>query len=907
MRLYSLIFAIIAPLAALFADVSEKFLHFTGNIQCFNTIFPQEKVYLELDNTAYFQGEIIWFKAYVVHATTNERAPSKVLYVDFLSPDGVILQQHKLKIIAGQADGNFSLKDISTPQARNLRGILNYSSGFYEIRAYTMNMLNFNPEIIFSRVIPVLKKPYNDGDFASSATQGVVVAKTPNNMSVAGPRPPIESTAKTNIIKNDNTDNELYSLDFFPEGGDAIVGLPCRVAFKATNSWGIGIEGTLRIDEVNIKTQTVANGMGFLEYIPTKEKQSAIFENNGILTKVELPKAVTTGYSMKSIMETDQNLTLLLQRTPEYTDDTLGITVVCRGDIADFRLVAFDKDSISLTFNTYNWPVGVCRITLFTKQGEIMASRTVFCGMDRIKTPNITMESDKDLYSPFDSIKLSFKLTDSMGNPFKDRFCLSVRDATDYGSGLQENLLSNLLLSSDLKGYIENARWYFDRTDSIEKDKRRIALDLLCLIHGWERYEWRTMAGIEPFKELHRIEENLTLNGWILSRFGRKPMKDIKVGAAVVPKDKSKTELFSVTTTSNGYFGFNLSDFEDKAQLTINLMSEKGNNINARIKLERSIIPEPRSFFNAEILLAEPVLKREELRRVKAENKKKSNEMTMTITEYGILLSDVDIEEEREYIDYNTFKSHNAEKDTEIEIDKGEYSTDLFGYLLNKGYDIYLDQEVYINPENFILFKTDGEAALDMANVTQIGGSKVLWYVHDSKQCRYKGSFIPAWSIDMCHVKSVIIFDKAVSLFSIRNKIPLLLESTKKQIDLDSYLKLNGEFADSRPTNYYLIDVLLKEDYEIESKREILNLGRRVTDIEGYSKITTFQSPIFPDTPSHETVDYRRTIYWNPNVITDKEGMVSVAFRNNSFSNAFKITCTGITAGGIPYVFDTNY
>ena len=63
-------------------DSTNALMRFAGNIHQFNNIFPQEKVYLEFDNTAYFQGETIWFKAFVTHATTFKNALSKVLYVD---------------------------------------------------------------------------------------------------------------------------------------------------------------------------------------------------------------------------------------------------------------------------------------------------------------------------------------------------------------------------------------------------------------------------------------------------------------------------------------------------------------------------------------------------------------------------------------------------------------------------------------------------------------------------------------------------------------------------------------------------------------------------------------------------------------------------------------------------------
>ena len=140
-------------------------MRYAGNIHQFNSIFPQEKVYLQFDNTSYYTGETIWFKAFVVSASTLGRAQSKVLYVDLISPDGIVLKQQKLKIVAGQADGSLPLLDGSTAQARDLRGVLAYPSGFYEVRAYTSFMQNFGDENLFSRVFAVYDKPKEEGNF----------------------------------------------------------------------------------------------------------------------------------------------------------------------------------------------------------------------------------------------------------------------------------------------------------------------------------------------------------------------------------------------------------------------------------------------------------------------------------------------------------------------------------------------------------------------------------------------------------------------------------------------------------------------------------------------------------------------------------------------------------------------
>ena len=56
----------------------DSLMKFAGNIHQFNTLFPQEKVFIQFDNTSYYTGETIWFKAFVTNASTLGRAESKV-------------------------------------------------------------------------------------------------------------------------------------------------------------------------------------------------------------------------------------------------------------------------------------------------------------------------------------------------------------------------------------------------------------------------------------------------------------------------------------------------------------------------------------------------------------------------------------------------------------------------------------------------------------------------------------------------------------------------------------------------------------------------------------------------------------------------------------------------------------
>ena len=50
--------------------------------------------------------------------------------------------------------------------------------------------------------------------------------------------------------------------------------------------------------------------------------------------------------------------------------------------------------------------------------------------------------------------------------------------------------------------------------------------------------------------------------------------------------------------------------------------------------------------------------------------------------------------------------------------------------------------------------------------------------------------------------------------------------------------------------------------------------------------------------PLPEEADCRRTIYWNPNVITDEEGRAKVTFYNNSFTKSVAVSVEGMAKDG---------
>lgn len=892
----------VLPIRAAKQEIEDNLKQFAQNALSFNHIFPQEKVWVQLDNTGYFQGETIWFKAYVVQASTLHRAESQVLYVELLSPSGVVLEQKKMKVIYGQCDGSFTLTDKSVYQARQMRGMLNYPSGFYEIRAYTLNMLNFDDRCVFSRTVPVYEKPETDGDYYS---------KSPT---IKTRRSDIEQY-RPEIVPEDNV-----NISFYPEGGNLILGLESTVAFKATDKSGCNIDVELYpyADKPDF-VSTLHDGMGSFRVTVTDRNQKVKVRYKNKDYTFKLPQAQNEGVAM-SVEQKGNTVYLNARQKGANITDTVGLALTLRGEVALFeRILANQDGEMEHAIAMNSLPTGVYNMVLFTKEGKVLASRMLF-HKSSTPLPVLSYSLGQDRIEPFGKIRIDFNLDDGAGAPFADRFCISIRDCHELGTVYSDNICTNMLLTSDLKGYIHNPSYYFQSND----EEHSKALDLLMLVQGWQRYEWSVMSGVTPFKEKHRIETCLTLSGWILDKNGKKEMSQARVSSAIVPKDKSFVDRFYLTTEQGGYFGFDVRDFFGDADVTLQVdKSDKKNKLaNARIMLERSMQPRLRAFEPQEMQF--PTIEMIADRYAKKNQEKPQDivdeSLPTILPAEGFLLDQVDIIGARQFIDFNTFKALDVIKDAEAEYDKGEYASDIYGYLLGKGFPLYeKTQEEMI--QDSARNATAGSEGQDESSTSQggelindinssrwfLGAYRVFWYIHNSTRAvsTLSGLYDNPGFMDMEYIRSILVYDKPVSAGQVLTLTPLLQGGGRDASE--SYQSILSNLENSAYSNYIIVDVQLKDEHEIKTKQEIHTLSKRITTMHGYSLLTEFYSPEYPTGPIIGDVDYRRTLYWNPNVVTNKEGKASIEFYNNSSSKNFIIDGCGMTATGLPYSLDSSF
>lgn len=465
------------------------------HLELFGRNIPQEEVFLHMDNTCYFAGDTLYFKAYVRRSDTGKLTNlSQLLYAELWNQEGYMLERHLVKLKNGQGAGSFVLND-------SLYG------GFYELRAYTRWQLNwgeyqhphtwpaeqwfFNKKMakefyrdyekLYCRIFPIYDKPEVPGVYSHDMTERPHMRYFRTEVKKA---PPV--------------------LNLYPEGGVIVEGTRARVAFEANEADGEHLSGTMRLygkgGRLIQECRTENRGRGTLEFdYEHGVTYSTIFtsDSNAVIRQ-RMPKAETDGCAVRADVM-DDKLLLSLQPRGEAANETLGVTVMVGGALHYFQ--KFRAQDTQISIPTDSLPTGVAQITVYNAQGRVYSDRLCFVRHQKdIDDADMHFGDIKTTYEPFDSIHLSVQNPMAAGSTIS----LAVRDASTseylYDSS---NILTEMLLCSQIRGFVEQPDYYFEEDD----EEHRRHLDLLLMVQGWRRHNWITMATPGIFRINHPIEK----------------------------------------------------------------------------------------------------------------------------------------------------------------------------------------------------------------------------------------------------------------------------------------------------------------------------------------------------------------------------------------------------------------
>ena len=479
-------------------------------LKLFGEKVPQEEVFIHMDNSCYYLGDTIYFKAYVRLSSGRPSSLSQLLYAELWNHDGYLVERQKIELKQGQGYGSFCLADT-------LYG------GYYELRAYTRWQLNwgqtehkhssyaekwfFSPELardyyrdyekLYSRVFPVYDHPREAGDYAQEMTM----------------RPLQRQVGQTE-------EKPRAMVTFYPEGGDLVGGVTNRVAFEARDQEGRHLTGHLKVG--NQTVETVSRGRGVFETDGTATK--AVFEWEGGSASVNLPKAVADGVAMQASVE-DDGIHVRLHRVGTAAAEPLGLTASCHGVQQDFQTI--DGDELVVPQDRLS--TGVIQLTVFNAAGRIYADRLVFFRHPGFQAQNISFSGLKSKYEPYERVNLDVQC--EMSGVGQGAISLAVRDAahSDYtfDSG---NIMTEMLLASQIRGFVEQPQYFFEEDDQT----RRQALDLLLMVQGWRRYKWTEMATPGAFMLSEPYERTEVLTGQVMP-YKPEEQVDLLSRAAYIP------------------------------------------------------------------------------------------------------------------------------------------------------------------------------------------------------------------------------------------------------------------------------------------------------------------------------------------------------------------------------------
>ena len=874
----------------------------------------QEKVYVHTDNECYFVGDTLWYKAYVVRA--DQLVPtdmSRILYVELLTPDGLLVERQNIIVSAtGFSCGQFVLPD-------------SLYSGYYELRAYTRWMLNFNMghqryskddtwyfynkemaadffrtwDGLYSRVLPVYSKSDQPGDYDVRRMY-------------QRPKQDIPQPKKDKLF-----------VTFYPEGGHLIAGVENRVAFEAVDQYGeaINISGTINgSNGQSLKIQTEHMGRGIFSMTPSDKRLEAHFTFRGKNYTISLPHAEQQGIAMRL---DDTQLRILSKNLPQ--DKDYAVSILCRGALKYFSRLSPNASHFSLPLDSL--PTGVNELTLFDSDGRIWASRQFFVNHHDYDTALIIPEENMlpaKTYQPYEKVELPV-ICQGVTTP--TTFSLSIRDTnTDEPTYNNGNLMTDMLLSSDLRGFIAKPSYYFEADD----ETHRRHLDLLLMVQGWRKYKWKELADTTHTLR-YQPETTLTVEGMVCKVLDVAEVQPDEVlawqdgqvaGDTTIDYDEdgnqtSTTEYFDIER-ANDNIGINNKGVRKEvvveAEITVGTPSggTQSAGTTQRTKDGRFFFQIP-PFYGLGYLNMKAYSPSDSIKKNMASRKDKKVYDEKAYPDYFVKR---DVFFPMTTQPYNYYQNHMPDVDTDMLIDT--LST------------FSMENDVHQLANINVKGHRRGRRAIDWKKPAYVLDAYDMYNELTDRGLSFGYFDMRQFPLQVCRYlygnmglhKKFNIDGRLENFTYWRNYSPLnrgaeeaeqagLFRPNRTAQSIYPHLLLSRlqdirVFSDYEPRNpdSTMVDRELSAAATVEmvpipyDGRQVVFRDRHIV-FHGFNEPEDFYQPDYSQRqPEDRPADYRRTLYWNPNAVTDEQGHFVATFYNNGKETRVRMSAAGVTTDG---------
>jgi len=891
------------------------------------SVNPIEKVYLHCDRPYYYGGDTIWFKAYTVIGEHHQlSALSGVLYCELINSDDSVVVRHLLKLTAGITWNNFVI-----PRS--------YKPGNYHIRAYTNWMRNAGPEYFFNQSIRII-----------------------------GPQRALKPVRET-------TDTNKPDIRFFPEGGELVEGVRSRVAVKSVNSNGFGedINGVIVDNDGNEVTSftTLHLGMGAFALTPQPGKtyKANITRADSSKLTIDLPVVHAEGFTLTINNNNADSVYVKVAANDKMFQAAQNTVFYLVAQSAGKVYYTAESKLSAPVFTTRiaksRFPSGIVQFTLFSQSGEPLNERIIFIqNNDGIK---LTLSSPAQTYSTRQKVKIDINTKNDTVKAATGSFSVAVinESRVPENENAESTILNNLLLTSDLKGYIEQPNYYFADIN----DQKRADLDLLMLTQGYRSFEWKKVLNTPANTTTSTIptnpyqpETDLHIEGTLKTPSG-KPLPKSKI-TLVATKDGLATDTVADV---NGLFRFSGLTLSDTAKIILRARkANNGSNINIYVKqrdypaviksstgdeTDASLTPEMlKNIADYQQQNQDSLKGNRQLKEVKI--KAKRGPRPDRYNEYGTALEyDADMKKLRaeqivtsqaltdviQGLVYSEGRFAYHQLPVRIIIDGVVRKQDAVDFMSpNELESVRVVDAVAGKPITMVLttkrYAGTDTASTVMLNTVTVNGKKGKVKPDLSASANRNGPGNANQVImgdnlsDGCINLSDCLTGRLAGVL-FKGSVPYLQRAQNKlggspamSVIIDGMIMDGTHLNDVSATDVYSIEVLRSGAYlaiygsgtsggaiVITTRRgssdkfvtSAVPAGLITYPFQGYHKARVFYSPKY-DHPKTETepFDSRTTIYWNPNIITDKDGKASFEYYNADTKGTYRVVVEGIDEDG---------
>jgi hypothetical protein len=581
------------------------------------------------------------------------------------------------------------------------------------------------------------------------------------------------------------------------------------------------------------------------------------------------------------------SMVIMLRKNSSTPSEILGVAVISGGKIQNFCGAWIEENDVSFKMDQSNLPAGVSQIVLFNSKGDILCDRLIFSNR-HLALLDIHVKTNKQAYMPFEQVDMDISVTDGQAHPASSTFSLSVRDGSNEVE-FKHSILTDLLLMSEIKGYVRNPSYYFDSFET--RHITSLHLDLLLMVQGWRRYSWKQMADVEtrqaaslPIKYLP--EQGIETNGQIVNNFLRRhvPKPDVDVSMLLSNKaddnriDESFVEGF--VTDKQGRFSF-VADVSGRWNMILSVF-EKGKPKYYQILLDRLFSPKPKRYRYADMQVRivddkNASMNDEEI----PDDDNLTEDYASFLVAYQDSLSKLGIDEKTHHLPEVTVRARRRTREQDIYLHR---STSVAYYDVASEYDDLYDKGRYIgnNIDELILNMHKDFSLRYVFNTSLL--------IYKAKQAMVVIDYKPVlWTLDGSTAYKFLTNLSAVkSMYINENKSQIAQYIQLEPGDPRSPISIADKYVGCA----VFLETYPEGEIPVEGAK-----GVRKTWLEGYSTASEFYSPNYLELPPEP--DYRRTLYWNPMVTADETGMAKIRFYNNSRALNFTISAETITSQGM--------